>query len=107
VRKHWRFVVFLVIVDLLFLAGLRLTTGGVRRLTDTTWTAKLVAGCEMDFVTSVGAVALACPGVDYMRVWPLPVVHPWFEKPDPIDGWMAERGEGFWGSDRINSFSKT
>jgi hypothetical protein len=52
----------------------------------------LVAGCEMDFVTSVGAVALACPGVDYMRVWPLPVVQPWEGTPDPIEGWMAERG---------------
>ena len=63
--------VFLVIVDLLFLAGLHLMTGGMRKLTDTTWTVKLVAGCEIDYHTTIGAVALACPGVDYMRVWPL------------------------------------
>ncbi len=67
-RKHWRFVVFLVIVDLLFLAGLHLTTGGVRKLTETTWTVKLVAGREMDFVTPVRAVAMACLGIDYMRM---------------------------------------
>ena len=47
IKKHWRFVVFLVIVDLLFLVILHLTTGGVRKLTETTWTVKLVAGCEM------------------------------------------------------------
>jgi hypothetical protein len=23
--------------------------------------------------------ALACPGVDYVKVWPLPVVQPWWE----------------------------
>ena len=43
-------------------------------------------------MTSAGAVALACPGVDYMRLWPLPVVQPWESTPDPVDGWMAERG---------------
>ncbi len=91
IKKHWRFVVFLVIVDLLFLAGLYLTTGGVRKLTDTIWTVKVVAGCEMDFLTSRGVVALACPGEDLYRLWPLPVVHPWFEDPDPIGGWIAER----------------
>jgi hypothetical protein len=83
-------VLLLLLLDLLLLAGLALP-GRVRKLTETTWAAKLVAGCEMDFVTSVGAVALACPGVDYMRRWPLPVVQPWQETPDPIDGWMAKR----------------
>jgi len=24
-------------------------------------------------------VALACPGVDLIRLWPLPIQHPWFE----------------------------
>ncbi len=60
-RKHWRFVVFLVIVDLLFLAGLYLTTGGVRKLTDDIWTVKLIRGCEMDYHTTIGAVALTWP----------------------------------------------
>ncbi len=29
-------------------------------------------------------------GMDYRRLWPLPVVQPWFEDPDPVDGWIAE-----------------
>ncbi len=66
-------------------------TGGVRKLTETTWTVKLVADCEMDFVTSVGAVALACPGVDYMRLWSLPVMQPWQSTPDPVGEGMAEK----------------
>ncbi len=93
IKKHWRFAVFLAILDLSLLASMYLMTGGVRKLTDTIWTGKLVAGCEMDFRTSVGVVALACPGEDYFRLWPLPVVHPWFEHPDPRDGWIAERGK--------------
>jgi hypothetical protein len=76
---------------LALLSGLYLTTGGVRKLTETTWTAKLVAGCEMDFVTSVGVVALTCPGVDYTRLRPLPVVQPWEGSPGPVGGWMAEK----------------
>ena len=91
IKKHWRFVVFLVILDILFLADLFLTTGGVRKLTDDIWTVKLIRGYEMDYHTKIGAVALACPGVDYMRVWPLPVVQPWESTPDPIEGWLAER----------------
>jgi hypothetical protein len=44
--------------------GLLALPSRVRKLTESAWTAKPVAGCEMDFVTSVGAVALACPGVE-------------------------------------------
>ena len=56
---------------------------------------RLVAGCEMDYHTSIRAVALACPGVDYMRMWPLPVVQPWESTPDPVEGGWR-RGEGPW-----------
>ena len=89
VTKHWRFSLFLLLLSLL-LAGLALP-GRVRKLTETVWTVRLVAGCEMDFVTSAGAVAVACSGVDTMRVWLLPVVQPWQSTPDPVEGWMAER----------------
>jgi hypothetical protein len=27
---------------------------------------------------------LACPGVDYPKLWPLPVEQPWQETPDPL-----------------------
>ncbi len=94
VRSHWRFLLLLAIVDLIFLY---LTTGGVYKLTDTVWSAKLGARCELDFHTSIGAVALSCPGVDYMRLWPLPVVQPWSENPDPIRGWIAEEQGGLAG----------
>ena len=39
----------------------------------------------------MGVVALACPKMDYMRLWPLPVVQPWQSTPDTIEGWMVER----------------
>ncbi len=87
VRRYWWFLLFLVMVDLVFLY---LATGGMYKLTDTIWTAKVVAGCEMDLLTSRGVVALACLGEDLYRLWSLPVVHPWFEDPDPIGGWIAE-----------------
>jgi hypothetical protein len=87
VRRYWRFLLFLVIVDLVFLY---LATGGVYKVTSTVWAAKVVVGCELDFWTSRGVVALGCPGVDFYRLWPLPVVHPWFEDPDPTNGWIAE-----------------
>jgi hypothetical protein len=41
------------------------------RLTEGVWTLKL-AGCNLDYHTPIHAVALACPGVDYIRLWPLP-----------------------------------
>jgi hypothetical protein len=90
VAKHWRFLLFLLLLDLLLLAGLALP-GRVRRLTETVWMVRLVAGCEADYHTTIGAVALACPGVDYMRLWPLPMVQPWQSTPDPAWGWLAER----------------
>ena len=97
VAKHWRFPVFLAILDLLLVGPWpvgqdRLALPGrVRRLTETVWTVRLVAGCEMDYHTSIRTVALACPGVDSMRVWPPPVVQPWQSTSDPVEGWMAER----------------
>ena len=53
-----------------------------RRLTQGVWTLTLTGGCYVDYHTP--AVALACPGVDYMRLWPLPVKQPWQETPDPL-----------------------
>jgi hypothetical protein len=66
-------------------------TGGVRKLTEDIWTVKLIKGCEMDYHTSIRAVALACPGVDYMRLWPLPVVQPWQRTSESARGRLAER----------------
>ena len=43
----------------------------------------MVARCEVHYhKPSIRAVALACPGVDYIRLWPLPVIQPWDERPE-------------------------
>lgn len=46
---------------------------------------KLMAGCQVDLLDSrlqpVLTVALSYPGVDYIRLWPLPVLKPWYEDP--------------------------
>jgi len=60
--------------------------GRIDRCTDKVWCLELVAGCELDYhVPPVNAVALACPGVDLMRIWPLPIVQPWCETPEPYE----------------------
>ena len=47
------------------------------------------SGCYLDYHTP--AVALACPGVDYIRLWPLPVTQPWWDRTDTELGWYARR----------------
>jgi hypothetical protein len=46
---------------------------------------ELIAGCEIDFLDTrlqpVFTIALACPGKDFIRLLPLPVIQPWFEDP--------------------------
>ena len=48
----------------------------------------IAAGCEIIVfgkgLQPITTVAFACPGTDLVRLWPLPVVKPWFE--DWIDG---------------------
>jgi hypothetical protein len=43
----------------------------------------LVVRCQIDFldknVQPFFTVVYACPGKDYIRLWPLPVMQPWFE----------------------------
>ena len=51
---------------------------------------KLVADCELDYhVAPVNAIALACPHVDYIRMWPWPMVQPWEEQVSPRWGSRA------------------
>ena len=56
----------------------------IERLTDDAWTVDLPGHCDLDLYTSVGALALACPGGDLFRVWPLPVEHGWAEPEDTV-----------------------
>ena len=52
----------------------------IERPTLFVWRLKLAAGCELDYhVAPVSAIALACPHVDYIRLWPWPMVQPWEE----------------------------
>lgn len=41
--------------------------------------------CELEFygqtAQPVFTVAAACPGIDSIRLWPMPIQFPWFEKP--------------------------
>ena len=53
---------------------------------------RLINNCEMVFIDKrlqpVYTVVLDCPGNDSIRLWPLPVVDPWFE-----DWWEREETE--------------
>ena len=63
-----------------------LVASRIHRFSDTVWQLELVAGCELDYhIPPVNAVALACPGVDLMRIWPLPITQPWCETPEPYE----------------------
>ncbi len=58
----------------------------------------LLAGrCAIDVfspkVQSQWTIAIACKGVDYIRVWPLPVVKPWFEDGEYWDVEVVEMAE--------------
>jgi hypothetical protein len=49
--------------------------GSAEELVDGVLTVKL-RNCHLDYHANIHAVALACPGVDYIRLWPLPVEQP-------------------------------
>ena len=43
----------------------------------------------LDYHTSIHTVAMACPGVDYIRLWP--VTQPWQDPTDWPEGWYVWR----------------
>ena len=47
--------------------------------------------CSVDYHAAQGVVALACPGRDMLRLWPLPPAGPWFEDPGKPPGQIAAR----------------
>jgi len=53
-------------------------------VTDGAKSLRLISGCEMVFIDTrlqpVYTVVLDYPGKDSIRLWPLPVVDPWFER---------------------------
>jgi len=78
-------IIFLVILNVSIIAAF--LVGNAERLTEDVSTARL-RDCYLDYHTPIHAVALACLGVDYIKLWPLPVEQPWQETPDPLpDPW--------------------
>ena len=86
-----KYIIFLVILNISLIAAF--LVGSAERLTDDVWTVRL-KDCYLDYLESIHAAALARPGVDYIKLWPLPVEKPWWEPeplPDPGPGWYAWR----------------
>ena len=42
-----------------------------------------VGPCAADWYSNYGALVLACPRQDLIRLWPWPIRQPWFEHGDP------------------------
>ena len=70
----------LVILTLTFVAIY--VVGYAERFSDDVWTLHL-RDCDLDYHIPIRSVALACPGLDYMRLWPLPIQRPWYEPERP------------------------
>jgi hypothetical protein len=77
-------IIFLLILNLSLIAAFLVSSAEER--IEGVWTVRL-RGCYLDYHTPT--VALACPGVDYMR--PRPVEQPWQATPDPLPGGYARR----------------
>ena len=50
-------------------------------------TFELVGRCDLTFydtrLQAVDTVTFGCPRMDSIRLWPLPIQHPWFEDDNP------------------------
>ena len=75
-HRRWA-LCLLALLAILLLGGL--LASRPRELVEGVWTVDTPGGCALDYHTSAKALALACPGVDYVRLWPLPVEQPWEE----------------------------
>ena len=54
-------------------------------------TIRLVGRCELDYFDDkaqpVQTLTFAFPGMDYIRLWPLPIQQPWFDdRWEPVEG---------------------
>ena len=43
--------------------------------------ARPLGTCDVEYYAEWHATVLACPGVDLIKVWPLPIEQPWYEDP--------------------------
>jgi hypothetical protein len=77
---------FLVLLNLIFIVVF--LASRVEQHVEGVWSLDL-GRCYVDYHVPIQSVGLACPGVDYIRLWPWPMVRPW---PDPTDwpeGWLV------------------
>lgn len=83
--------IFLIILLGLILAGL-IALRTYQRIPGVV-AVRLLAGCEVEIYDSsvqpVSTIVLACPRVDSIRLWPLPVLQPWYEDPLPEEGYQV------------------
>ena len=88
-RDHWRAILITLALVVVLVWGLAFTQP--HKLVEGVYT--LQAGkCFVDYHTSIQSVGLACPGVDFTYLWPLPVMQPWpdpTDTPEPGPGWYA------------------
>ena len=56
-----------------------------RTLIDGVTATSIIADCELEIFDKpaqpVRTITLACPRKDRIRLWPLPIVQPWYEVP--------------------------
>ena len=83
-KTHYRPILLILALIALLTWALALGAAPPRQLTEDVWTVELVGDCYLDYHSNIQAVALACSGVDYLKLWPLPVEQPWQEAPDPL-----------------------
>ena len=84
-HNQWRAILIIMALVVVLIWGLALLQP--ERFSDDVWTLHL-KDCDLDYHIPIRSIALACPGLDYMRLWPLPVEQPWQETPDPLpDPW--------------------
>ena len=89
-HHQWRLILIIATLVAIFVWLAVLVETRTDKLTDDVWSVELVGRCYLDYHANIQAVALACPGVDYVRLWPLPVVQPWWDPTDePEPGWYA------------------
>ena len=79
------FAAFMISFTITLVVGYIVTSFNIDRSIPGSPTIELVGRCELIYFSTslqpVNTLVIACPGMDYFRLWPLPITHPWFEHP--------------------------
>jgi hypothetical protein len=82
-----------------FILGYGLLTVRIYQPIEGVTALRLVRRCELEYFDTTlqpfNTMVLSCPRMDMIRLWPFPVVHPWFEDwfetpAPPADGKIAK-----------------